>query len=79
MLFRSIKAMDKAVEHGVDLRAYTTWSCIDCVSAGAGQMSKRYGFIYVDRDDKGEGTLKRLPKDSYYWYQKVIASNGDEL
>ena len=71
--------MDKAVEHGVDLRAYTTWGYIDCVSAGTGQMSKRYGFIYVDRDDKGEGTLKRLPKDSYYWYQKVIASNGDEL
>lgn len=78
-LRKHIKAMDKAVEHGVDLLAYTTWGCIDCVSAGTGQMSKRYGFIYVDRDDKGEGTLKRLPKDSYYWYQKVIASNGDEL
>ncbi|NRO04420.1 Aryl-phospho-beta-D-glucosidase BglH [Lactobacillus helveticus] len=48
-------------------------------SAGTGQMSKRYGFIYVDRDDNGEGTLKRMPKDSFDWYKKVIASNGEDL
>ena len=55
------------------------WGCIDCVSAGTGQMSKRYGFIYVDRDDEGNGTLKRIPKDSFYWYKKVIESNGADL
>lgn len=78
-LRQHIEAMGKAIENGVDLRGYTTWGCIDCVSAGTGQMSKRYGFIYVDRDDKGEGTLKRLPKDSFYWYKKVIASDGTDL
>lgn len=74
-----IQAMAKALEDGVDLRGYTTWGCIDEISAGTGQMSKRYGFIYVDRDDEGNGTLKRLPKDSFYWYKKVIASNGEDL
>ncbi|WP_050612222.1 glycoside hydrolase family 1 protein [Ligilactobacillus agilis] len=78
-LRQHIQAMDKAVANGVDLRAYTTWGCIDCVSAGTGQMSKRYGFIYVDRDDEGHGSLERLPKDSFYWYKKVIASNGADL
>ncbi|KRL94578.1 glycoside hydrolase family 1 protein [Limosilactobacillus equigenerosi] len=78
-LRQHIQAMDKAIENGVDLRGYTTWGCIDCVSAGTGQMSKRYGFIYVDRDDQGKGTLARYPKDSFYWYQKVIQSNGEEL
>lgn len=71
--------MKKAIENGVDLMAYTTWGCIDLVSAGTGQMSKRYGFIYVDRDDHGEGSLARMPKDSFYWYKKVIASNGEDL
>ncbi|CDI57924.1 Phospho-beta-galactosidase II [Lactobacillus helveticus CIRM-BIA 951] len=74
-----IEAMNRAIEDGVDVRAYTTWGCIDEVSAGTGQMSKRYGFIYVDRDDNGEGTLKRMPKDSFDWYKKVIASNGEDL
>ncbi len=78
-LRQHIEAMDKAIANGVDVRAYTTWGCIDEVSAGTGQMSKRYGFIYVDRDDEGKGTLKRMKKDSFDWYKKVIASNGEDL
>ena len=74
-----IKAMERAIDDGVDLIGYTTWGCIDLVSAGTGQMSKRYGFIYVDRDDEGKGTLKRMPKDSFYWYKKVIESDGKDL
>lgn len=71
-----IKAMAGAIDDGVDLMGYTPWGCIDLVSASTGQMSKRYGFIYVDLDDAGQGTLKRYPKKSFYWYQKVIQSNG---
>ena len=75
-----IKAFKAAVEEdGVDLLGYTTWGPIDLVSAGTGEMSKRYGFIYVDRDDAGRGTLARSRKDSFYWYKKVIESNGEEL
>lgn len=74
-----IKAMKKAIADGVEVKGYTTWGCIDSVSAGTGQMSKRYGLIYVDRDDEGKGSLKRIPKDSFYWYKKVIASNGRKL
>lgn len=71
-----IKAMSHALENGIDLLAYTTWGCIDIVSAGTGEMRKRYGFIYVDMDDEGNGSLNRTPKDSFYWYQKVLATNG---
>ncbi|MBQ7593016.1 MAG: family 1 glycosylhydrolase, partial [Synergistaceae bacterium] len=53
--------------------------CIDLVSASSGEMRKRYGFIYVDKDDEGNGTLKRIRKDSFDWYKKVIASNGATL
>lgn len=75
-----IKEMKKAVElDGVELLGYTSWECIDLVSAGTGEMSKRYGFIYVDRDDYGKGSLKRTPKKSFNWYKKVIASNGEDL
>ena len=74
-----ILAMDKAINNGVDLIAYTTWGCIDLVSAGTGEMRKRYGFIYVDKDDEGNGTLARKPKKSFYWYQNVIKTNGEEL
>lgn len=75
-----IAAMKAAVEEdGVDLLGYTTWGCIDLVSAGTGEMKKRYGFIYVDRDNDGHGTLKRTKKKSFDWYKKVIASNGEEL
>ena len=71
--------MDRAIGNGVDCIGYTTWGCIDVVSAGTGEIRKRYGFIYVDVDDLGNGTLKRSRKDSFYWYKKVIASNGSEL
>jgi len=75
-----IKAMKDAVElDGVDLWGYTTWGPIDLVSASTGEMSKRYGFIYVDMDDLGNGSLKRLKKKSYNWYKKVIATNGEDL
>ncbi|MFP3668458.1 6-phospho-beta-glucosidase [Priestia sp. SIMBA_032] len=75
-----IKAFKVAVEEdGVDLLGYTTWGCIDLVSASTGEMSKRYGFIYVDRDDTGNGTMKRSKKKSFDWYKKVISSNGEEL
>lgn len=79
-LRRHIKEFKKAIEKdGVDLLGYTTWGCIDLVSAGTGEMSKRYGFIYVDVDDEGKGTFKRMKKDSFDWYKKVIASNGEDL
>lgn len=58
---------------------YTPWGCIDLISASTSEMSKRYGFIYVDQDDEGNGTLNRSKKDSFYWYKKVIESNGAEL
>lgn len=75
-----IQAMKDAVElDGVDLMGYTPWGCIDLVSAGTGEMSKRYGFIYVDLDDEGQGTLARSRKQSFFWYQKVIESNGENL
>ena len=68
-----------AIEYGVDLIGYTTWGCIDLVSAGTGEMRKRYGFIYVDKHDDGTGTMARSKKDSFYWYKKVIASQGEDL
>lgn len=75
-----IKAMKAAVEEdGVELLGYTSWGCIDLVSASTGEMKKRYGFIYVDKDDEGNDTLKRTPKKSFYWYKKVIESNGKIL
>ncbi len=74
-----IEAMAEAIQDGVDLMGYTPWGCIDLVSASTGEMSKRYGFIYVDLDDDGNGTLDRTPKKSFYWYKKVIESNGDIL
>lgn len=75
-----LEEVKKAVlDDGVDLMGYTPWGCIDLVSAGTGQMSKRYGFIYVDKDDEGKGSLQRSRKDSFYWYQKVIQTNGADL
>ena len=72
--------MKDAVElDGVELMGYTTWAPIDLVSAGSGQMKKRYGFIYVDLDDEGKGTFERRKKKSFEWYRKVIASNGENL
>lgn len=75
-----IRTMKQAVEEdGVELLGYTPWGCIDLVSASTGEMKKRYGFIYVDKDNEGKGTLARIKKDSFYWYKKVIASNGKDL
>ncbi|GKW15000.1 6-phospho-beta-glucosidase [Pectobacterium carotovorum subsp. carotovorum] len=74
-----ISAMADAIGDGIPVIGYTSWGCIDLVSASTGEMSKRYGFIYVDRDDRGEGTLARKKKKSFYWYKKVIASNGSDL
>lgn len=75
-----IKEMKKAIKlDGIPVMGYTTWGPIDLISAGTGEMRKRYGFIYVDVDDEGNGTFKRIPKDSFYWYKKVIESNGEVL
>lgn len=74
-----VKAMRQALEDGVNLIGYTSWGCIDLISASTGEMKKRYGYIYVDKNNDGSGTLKRYRKDSFYWYKKVIASNGEEL
>ena len=76
----NIKSMRDAVElDGIPLMGYLYWGCVDMVSNGEGEMAKRYGQIYVDADNYGQGTMKRSLKDSYYWYQKVIASNGEDL
>ncbi|MBQ6811909.1 MAG: family 1 glycosylhydrolase [Agathobacter sp.] len=74
-----IDAMADAIADGVDLVGYTPWGCIDLVSASTGEMRKRYGFIYVDKHDDGTGTMKRSRKDSFFWYKKVIASNGEDV
>ena len=76
---KHIVEMNKSIEDGVDLIGYLPWAPIDLVSASTGEMSKRYGFIYVDLDDEGNGSLKRYKKDSFYWYKKVIASNAKIL
>lgn len=76
---RHIEEMAKAIDDGVELLGYTPWGPIDLVSASSNQMSKRYGFIYVDADDMGRGTYDRSRKDSFYWYKKVIATNGEDL
>lgn len=75
-----LKEVWKAIEiDGVDCLGYTAWGCIDLVSASTAQMSKRYGFIYVDRNDDGSGTLKRYKKRSFFWYKDIISSNGKLL
>lgn len=71
--------VEKAMDDGVEVLGYAAWGCIDLVSASTSQMSKRYGFIYVDRDDDGAGTLNRYKKNSFYWYKKVIETNGQSL
>ena len=76
---KHIEQMKEAVKDGVDLIGYTPWGCVDLISASTGEMAKRYGMIYVDKYDDGTGTLARRKKDSFYWYQKVIASNGEDL
>ena len=75
-----ILEMKKAmVLDGIPVMGYTPWGCIDLVSAGSGEMEKRYGFIYVDKDNLGNGTLERKKKDSFAWYKKVIESDGEIL
>lgn len=79
-LQKHIQTMKDAIElDGVEMLGYTTWGAIDLVSASTGEMSKRYGFVYVDRDDEGNGTLDRTKKKSFDWYKKVIESNGEDL
>jgi len=72
-----IDEMAEAMEDGVEILGYTSWGPIDLISASSGEMKKRYGYIYVDKDNKGNGTLKRIKKNSFYWYKKVIETNGD--
>ena len=69
----------EAVQDGVEIMGYTSWGCIDVVSASTAELKKRYGYIYVDRNDDGTGTMERYKKKSFYWYQKVIESNGEVL
>ena len=78
-LRKHIEQMKEAVDEGVDLMGYTPWGCIDLVSASTGEYAKRYGMIYVRRYDDGTGDFARLKKKSFYWYQQVIRSNGEEL
>ena len=78
-LRRHIEQMREAIADGVDLFGYTMWGCIDMVSASTSQFSKRYGFIYVDQDDDGNGTRERRKKKSFDWYKRVIATNGRDL
>lgn len=74
-----LTALKEAIKDGVEVMGYAYWGPIDIVSAGTGEMKKRYGFIYVDKDNDGKGTLKRIKKDSFEWYKHVIETNGKEL
>ncbi|NIZ46832.1 family 1 glycosylhydrolase [Entomospira nematocerorum] len=74
-----LKQVAQAIHEGVNLIGYTSWGPIDLVSATTGQMSKRYGYIYVDRDDQGQGSQQRIPKESFYWYKQVITTKGAHL
>lgn len=78
-LKKHIEQIQLAIDDGVEVMGYTSWGCIDLVSQSKGEMSKRYGFIYVDINDDGSGTAQRYKKDSFYWYQKVISTNGKDL
>lgn len=74
-----LKQVKIAIEEGVDVMGYTSWGCVDIISAATSQMSKRYGFIYVDSDDLGNGTFNRIRKKSFYWYKNIIETNGKNL
>lgn len=74
-----IEQIKEAVSDGVKLIGYLMWSPIDLVSFSTSEMSKRYGLVYVDLDDDGQGTYKRIRKDSFFWYQRVIETNGEKL
>lgn len=74
-----VEMMEESIKDGCELIGYTWWGPIDIVSAGTGEMEKRYGFIYVDKNNDGSGTLKRMKKDSYYYYKQIIETNGENL
>lgn len=74
-----MKQIREAIRDGVDIFGLTYWGWIDLVSSSTSEMSKRYGFVYVDADDEGNGSYDRYRKDSFYWFQKIIASNGEDL
>ncbi|MNJ60192.1 Aryl-phospho-beta-D-glucosidase BglH [compost metagenome] len=78
-LKKHIAEMNEAIQDGVEIIGYTSWGPIDIVSASSGEMKKRYGYIYVDRDNQGKGTLRRIKKKSFNWYKNVIQSNGGSL
>jgi 6-phospho-beta-glucosidase len=78
-LRKHVAEMSEAIEDGVEILGYTSWGPIDLVSASTGEMKKRYGYIYVDKDNEGNGTLKRSKKKSFEWYKSVIATNGEKL
>lgn len=74
-----IEQMKIAIEDGVDSICYLTWTVMDLVSISEGQLAKRYGLIYIDRNDDSGGTLDRFKKKSFYWYKKAITSDGEDL
>ena len=74
-----LKQLYEAIEDGCEVMGYLYWGPIDIVSAGTGEMRKRYGFVYVDRNNDGSGTMKRAKKQSFEWYKEVIATNGESL
>lgn len=78
-LKKYLSSMKKAIKEGANIIAYLAWSPIDMISSSTSEMSKRYGFVYVDQDDFGNGSKKRIRKDSFYWYQNIIKTNGEEL
>ena len=74
-----LSQINEAIHDGVEVFGYTAWGCIDIISASTNQISKRYGFIYVDADDLGQGSYNRVKKDSFAWYKSVIQSNGNNI
>ena len=78
-LSEHVKALKEAIKDGVEVIGYMPWSAIDLIGLSTGTIDKRYGFIYVDVDNEGKGSLNRYRKDSFFWYQKVIESNGEEV
>lgn len=78
-LRKHVLEMSEAIEDGVEIIGYTSWGPIDIVSASTGEMKKRYGYIYVDKDNDGNGTLNRSKKKSFNWYKQVITSNGENV
>lgn len=74
-----IKALREAVEDGVDIIGYMPWSAVDLIALSTGNIEKRYGFVYIDADNEGNGSYDRIRKDSFRWYKKVIASRGEDL